>query len=137
MALYNHSHWCVSVDQMERQCNVAAAEKLGGSSVSCSAVTLLVSSCLWDSELLFFIPHPPPGKKCRSEARPTLRHVLKLREAAPGHPRTRGGDTRSGQVNRQQQQQHWCLQELIPVFPGEETAGDAAAGQRAAGEDDD
>lgn len=76
-----------------------------------------------------------PGEKCRQEARPTLWHVLKLWEAASGHPRTRGWDTRSGQ--------HPCCRHntgafhFNSCFPGEEAAGDVAAGQRTAGADHD
>lgn len=37
-----------------------------------------------------------PGEKRRQEARPALRYVLQLREAASGHPESRGRDARSG-----------------------------------------
>lgn len=45
---------------------------------------------------MVFLVGPSPGEKRRQEARPTLWYVLQLREAAAGHPRTRGWDARSG-----------------------------------------
>lgn len=98
------------------------------SGVHCWVVTLL----LW--AYVHVILNSSPGEKCRQEAGPTLRHVLKLWEAAPGHSRTRGWDTRSG---RRLCRRHHAgvFPGFNPCFAGEEAAGDVAAGQQTAGAD--
>lgn len=82
------------------------------------------------------------GKECRKEARPTLRYVLELREAAAGHSGTRGRNTRPGVYhhvyNNSTNNNHSLAEIKCPLcFPsGEEAAGHAPSGQRSAGEDD-